>query len=231
MNLNSGANLKLPSFQKLFPNVTNLKITWRITCGEYDHDKDFFYAFLVDLRPMNSMKQIRKFEMDYMNDTMIGQLDLKQLREFHMSQWVFDFGLGDEYRFDDDQMDRMANWLSFIRSSPQLEVLNVPNWDLSIEHLQIALENLPLLKCLNFKVVGYSFGLIGDRPDITEYLPQYKLEQAEKTARLIGENYDRFGNLRLELNRDCGKRVADCLEKYSNVKIEKCGEAVEINKI
>jgi hypothetical protein len=97
MNLPSGADLKLPSFQKLFPNVNNLKITWREFYGEYEHNIDFFGSFFVDLWPINSMKQIRKFEMDYVNDWMLAQLELPQLQALHVSQCVYDFGLGYQY--------------------------------------------------------------------------------------------------------------------------------------
>jgi hypothetical protein len=146
------------------------------------------------------------------------------------ANWAVVFGLRfiTRYRVEND---RMADWLTFIHCRPQLEVLNVPYWELSLEHLQIALENLPLLKRLDFRVVGYSFCLIGDRPYITENLPEYKLEQAEKTARLIGENYDRFENLKLEFAEESGELVTECLKKYPCVKIEKCREGIVINKI
>jgi hypothetical protein len=37
----------------------------------------------MDLSPINSMKQIRKLEIDYMTDDMVTQLQLKEMREFH----------------------------------------------------------------------------------------------------------------------------------------------------
>ncbi len=103
---------------------------------------------------------------------------------------------------------------------------------MSIEQLHIALENLPLLKCLNLKVTGYCFGLIADRPNIRKFLPKYKFEQLEKVARLVGENYDRFEYLRLGLNQECGKDLigTECLQKYPNVKIKTQREAIVILK-
>jgi hypothetical protein len=51
------------------------------------------------------------------------------------------------------------------------------------------------------------------------------MEQSEKTARLIGENYDRFEELKLNMFRSMdlyGVDLTRCLQKYyPNVKIEK----------
>ncbi len=54
------ADLKI--FPKFFPNVTDLEITWFSNSDEDHVGWDFFdYSFEMDLSPINSMKQIRKF--------------------------------------------------------------------------------------------------------------------------------------------------------------------------
>jgi hypothetical protein len=221
-NVPAGADLQ--PISKFFPNATHLKITWEKTFGIYHHDRDFFQTLFVYLQPINSMRQIRKFEIDYMKDTMFSQLDLKQLQEFHVTDWPQDWWRLWTSRFDEA---RMVDWLTFIQNNPQLEVLDLPNWDSSIEHLQIVLENLSLLKRLNFKIMGYCFVVIGGRPDGTQHL----LDLTERTAQLIGENYDRFEDLQLKFIKGCGWRVTECLQKYPGVKIETSGGTMYIKKM
>jgi hypothetical protein len=52
----------LASLPKLFPNVTDLKITWPSVIF---YDLFPFDYFFVDLQPINSMTMIRKLEIEY----------------------------------------------------------------------------------------------------------------------------------------------------------------------
>jgi hypothetical protein len=54
-----------------------------------------------------------------------------------------------------------------------------------------------------------------------EYKEIYIKEQAEKTAKLIGENYDWFEDLVLKLEDDGEHNINHLTRNYSNVRIEK----------
>jgi hypothetical protein len=196
----------LTSLPKLFPYITDLKITW----------KDFYfyrdYPYFVDLQPINSMKMIRKLEIEYASDEMLAQLTLKELREFHLKKIASTDGEEDEFSLE--------NWTTFINNNCQLEVLHMSECKMSVEQLQVTMENLPLLKSLEFTVYGCDW-LFFLR--ILNSAEEYKKDQAEKTAKLIGENYDRLEHLKLEFDDDLIRTtILNYLEShYRGVKLNK----------
>jgi hypothetical protein len=195
---------------KFFPNVTNLKITWP------DADVHTLPGrFFVDLQPINSMKKIKKLDIYYMTGEMLTQLELKEMREFHMSELL----LVDDVLATDELLwiDCLANWKTFTANHSQLEVLHMPECYMCVEFLQITLENLPLLKSLDIAVYGF----ILDNSEISA--DEYKKEQAEKVARLIGEKYDRFEHFKLDFEDDFIRTIVlNYLEEhYPDVKLNK----------
>jgi hypothetical protein len=103
-----------------------------------------------------------------------------------------------------------------------LKALDITESSIPLELLQITLKNFPLLKSLRLKVDGCNFSSADYNPDYSfgEYLNYYEKEQAEKTAQLIGENYDRFEHIMLTLC-DGGEHIINYLQKhYPNVRIE-----------
>jgi hypothetical protein len=194
----------LTALPKLFPSITDLKITWP-NVGSYE-----LYNFYVDLEPINSMKMIRKLEIDYVSDEMLAQLDLKELREFYLTKIV---STVDGRVCDDDFLDHLGSWTKFIESHTQLEVLHVSHCCLGADLLLIALENLPSLKSLEFLVYERDFNYYSDDPE--DLSDPYEKRLAENIARLIGENYDRFEHLKLNLFGDSIRRcVLNYLEKH-----------------
>jgi hypothetical protein len=90
---------------------------------------------------------------------------------------------------------------------------------MSVEQLQITLENLPLLKSLEFAVYGCDF--VPDDPELSA--EDFKKEQAEEVARLIGEKYDSLEHLKLDVYNDL---IRTCIlnyfdQKYPGVKMNK----------
>jgi hypothetical protein len=180
----------LTPLPKLFPNVTDLKIT----CPDDDFYKYTFDYFFVDLQPINSMKMIRKLEIEYTTEEMLALLELKELREFHVKEIVSN---------GDRRVDRLADWKTFINNNCQLEVLHMlPKCRLSVEQLVITLENLPLLKSLEFTVFGCDIDLFSENSKYSsdESWGEYKEEQAEKAAQFIGERYGRLKHLKLDFD-------------------------------
>jgi hypothetical protein len=213
----TGADFKM--FPKFFPNVTNLKIFWALNSEDYIVSEMFESRIELDLIPINSMKQIRKFEIDFMTEEMFDQLKLDQLQEFHMS-WDLDSDLWDEV-WDEDLWQMVNwNWRTFINNHSQLKILHIPKCKVNVEQLQFALENLPLLKSLELTVKGYNYedtsGILEELFD-EDFVKQYKTKQALKAAHLIGENYDRLEHFELNFaNRFYNIKtiIQDCLEKY-----------------
>jgi hypothetical protein len=148
----------------------------------------------VDLQPINSMKKIRKLEIDYMTEEMLAQLGLglKELREFQMKEII---STNDEESDDEVWLD---GWKTFIDNHNTLEVLQVLDARLSVQQLQFMLETMPVLKSLEFGVYGCDMALVPKYPEYSA--EEYKKDQAEKTAKLIGENYDRFKHLKLDFD-------------------------------
>jgi hypothetical protein len=199
--LHEGADLNL--LPKLFPNVTSLKITCK-------YHEDLFDSDLSDLSPINSMKMVRKLEIDHMTDVMLAQLELKEMREFHLKKIasVIDYEV-------------LANWRTFINNNSQLDVLHMPECSMSVEQLKITLENLPSLKSLEFTVYGCDTELILTL--LSSIVTGYEKKQAEETARLIGENYERLEHLKLKFEDE---DISACILKYlamhyPGVKLEK----------
>jgi hypothetical protein len=217
----SDTNLK--SISKFFPNVTDLKVTWK------DHENDFinwnfFEIFEMDLQPINSMKQIRKFEIDYVSEVMISRIELNQLQEFRVSRCTNFVGF---VRNITHLEFVNLNWKAFIDQNSQLEYLRMPMCFIGVEQLQIALENLPSLKSLEVRLSGCNFGFATDFAKLSdeEFKEQYKKEQAERAAQLIGENYDRLEHLKLDLCWDTSELetiMSNYLKKrYPGVKLWK----------
>jgi hypothetical protein len=198
------------SFPKFFPNVTDLKITWPSVTFYKFH----LQAFNVDLKSINSMKKIRKLEIELTSDEMLTQLKLKELRELHVTEFYSLRDYDDDDSDDDDLGHPLADWRKFINNNSQLEVLCMSECKMSVEQLQIALENLPLLKSLEFTVYGCNKALLSENPEISA--AKYKKEQAEKTARLIGEKYDRLEHLKLNFEPISGikRMILNFLGKY-----------------
>ncbi len=207
----------LESFLKLFPNVTDLKITWP-NIGifrTYISRHISVEEISVDLEPINSMKMVRKLEMEYASNEMLAQLELKEMRELHVTEIIFMDG-----EEPNDEVS-LENWSTFIDNNSKLEVLHLPKSKQSVEQLQCTLKNLPLLKSLESTVCGCDMGLLSDSSAVSE--EEYMKEQAEKVARLIGEIYDRFEHFHLdfedEVMRTC---VLNYLaEHYPEVKLNK----------
>jgi hypothetical protein len=143
------------------------------------------------------MKQIRKFEMDYMTEEMFGQLKLHQLQELRVIEESF-FKIEES---DDVNLETVnLNWGSFILNHAQLKIVHMPLCRISVEQFQMMLENLPLLKKLELVVRGFNFGFFTDFHDDfsdEEYKDLYKMHQAERTALLLGEIYDRLEYLKV----------------------------------
>jgi hypothetical protein len=193
----------------------------------------------VDLQPINSMKMVRKLKIDYLTDEMLARLEMKEMREFHLST-IFSTENG---RVDELGPDyHLESWMAFINKHSQLEVLHVPYCCLIFELLQITLENLPLLKSLemNVKVFDFNFNPVEvcdvnpedtedtddyspDSFDWEEYSDKYKNEQAREIVKLIGEKYDSFEHLKLDFEDDPVRTwVLNYLEKnYPGVKLNK----------
>ncbi len=194
--------MKLPTFRvdfkflpKFFPCVTDLKIIWKLRKSDLFH-RDSFWAEELDLQPINSIKQIKKLEIEYLSKQMLSHLDLKQLQEFRV-ETSKNFVVR---AWNNNELETVnLNWRTFVNNHSQLEVLHVPYCSISVEQLQIALENLPLLKSLEVRVSGYNYGFATDIAQLSdeEFVARYEKEQAERAAQLIGENYDRLENLQL----------------------------------
>jgi hypothetical protein len=202
----------LSSFPKLFPNVTDLKITWPLVSF-----LGFpFNYFFVDLEPIHSMKMIRKLEIEYASNEMLAQLALKELREFHLTNIV---STEDDIVYENGFVDLSESWTTFVNNNCQLEVLHMPKCEMSVEQLQITLESLPLLKSLEFAVYGCDF--VPDDPEFSE--DDFKKEQAEEAARLIGEKYDRLEHLKLDVYDDLiSATILNYLEEHCpDVKLNK----------
>jgi hypothetical protein len=174
------------------------------------------------------MKKIRKFEMDFVSEEMISQLELKELVMLRISKdfRLMDFEGEDFEEHGEFLIDQLANWKTFIKNNCQLKALHMPDCKLSIEHLQILLENLPLLRYLKVKVDHYNYGfaVAADHHESSreEYWAKYEVEQAEKAAKLIGEKYDNFRRLVLKCWSNAGKNLTECLELHQpKVKISK----------
>jgi hypothetical protein len=210
----SGTDFKI--FPKFFPNVSDLKITWKY------HENDFIrWDFLRDLelnvKPINSMKKIRKLEIDYLSEEMLAQLDLNQLQEIYVSRCTNYVGLA---RDGDDLELVNLNWRSFISSHSQLKILHMSCCCFGVEQLQIALENLPLLTSLELMVKDFNYGFATDFAQLSddEFMEQYKKEQSKRTAQLIGEKYDHLEHLKLNFpcwNSIIAKiRMSEYLEQH-----------------
>jgi hypothetical protein len=208
----------------LFPNVTDLTIHRE----EDELDPDDFY---MDLKSINSMKKLKKFEMDYLTEEMFAELELNELQEFRMTEDASPFteysGFWNEFSNElvDNEIleDRSTNWRTFVNNNRQLVILDMSESTFPVELLQITLENLPLLKRLRGGVSGFNFSSAKYRPEYTfeDYLKLYIKKQAKKTAKLIGENYDRLEHFLLILYEG-GWHIAKYLKKYyPNVRIEK----------
>ncbi len=188
----------LPRF---FPNVTDLKITG-------------FY-FGLYLQSINSMK-IKKLEMECMSKEMLTQLELKQLQELHVTQLA---NFLHQPQNPNDLETVNLEWTIFIDNHSQLKILHLPQCHITVEQLQIALENLPLLESLEVIVSGFNYGFVDNYTKLSdeEFKKQYMKEQAERTAQLIGENYDRFAHWKLQFEY-CDKNIEpiilDYLEKH-----------------
>jgi hypothetical protein len=190
------ADLKM--LPKLFPNVADLEITWFSEFDENGFYWEFFdHRFTLDLQSINSMKQIRKFEIDYMTEEMFDQLKLDQLQELHITE-ESDFC---REVWDQDLLQMVNwNWRTFISNHSQLKILHIPECNLNVEQLQFALENLPLLKSLEVTVKGENYERFPDKLEElfnNKFVARYKKKQALKMAQLIGENYDRLKHLEL----------------------------------
>jgi hypothetical protein len=190
----SGADLK--SISKFFPSVIYLKITWKYDEDDYV-DSEFFIYFEMDLSPINSMKQIRKLEIDYMDVEMIAQLELSQLQELHVSRFS-DFVVQAWNSIELRTVNLM--WRTFTKNHSQLKILHIPKCYICVEQLQITLEYLRLLESLEVTVRGFNYGFLRYFPWFfdDEFLDRYKKERTEKAAHLIGDNYDRLEHLKLD---------------------------------
>jgi hypothetical protein len=218
----------LQKLAQFFPNVTVLHISWN------DDLRDNNLS--IDLRPINSMGKLRKFETNYMSEEMFAQLESNQMQEFRMTFQVNPFPNYTRAAFMDDSFEeplpneilesRSANWKKFVNNNCQLQVLDLPDTKIHLELLRITLEKLPLLKSLRITVDGCNYSLAQYHReyehsiDFEEYQEAYVLEQAKKTAKLIKKHYDRFDLLELKLEDD-GEHVVEYLKKfYPKVKIE-----------
>jgi hypothetical protein len=213
---------KLPKF---FPNVTNLEITWDYS--SIDNNMS------MNLRSINLMQTVRDFSINYMTEEMLIQLGLKQMQEFHLTSCrvnpfpsYFDTAFMNQGFVEPLPSEilesRSTSWSTFVNNNCQLKVLDVTGSSIQLELLQITLENLPLLKSLRISVDGCNYSSAQYQPEYTfgQFHEIYVKEQAEKTANLIGEHYDRFEKLELKLQG--GELVVDHLRKnYPNVRIEK----------
>jgi hypothetical protein len=212
--INPSERSDLTSLSKFFPNVTDLEITW-IDFYDYQH-----YPVFLELEPINSMKKIRKIEMNYMVEFALADLDLKELREFYAKEKLtMDYALNEgDYPYFCSE-----NWRRFTNNNSQLEVLHMlPKCRLSVEQLVITLETLPLLKSLELTVYGCDFvGFNDEDPEIPA--EEYKKVEAEKAAKLIGENYDRLQHLKLDFDdADIRTCVLYYLEEhYPGLKLNK----------
>jgi hypothetical protein len=199
----------LASLPKLFPCVTDLKFTWP---SVNPPEPIPFEYFCVDLPPM---KMVRKLDFAYASNEMLAQLEVKGLREFHLNRML---PTVDDEVYEPGFVDHLDDWTKFINNHSQLEVLHV-TYPLNIEVLHIALKNLPLLKSLEFAVGGYEF-----IPDDPEFFPdEYKKDEAEETAQLIGEKYGRLEHLKLKIYDELiNTTILNYLEKhYPGVKLNK----------
>jgi hypothetical protein len=198
----------LTSLPKLFPNVTDLKITWH----NWTHQKDD--KIFLDFQSINSMKKIRKLEIECVTERMLSRLELKELRELCIEEIIPTYR---EY----GRADPFDNLSTFINNNCQLEILHLlPKCCLSVEQFVITLENLPLLKSLEFTVYGCDF--IHRLDEDSEYSSEeYKKDQAEEAAQLIGENYDRLEHLKLDFeDEDIRATILNYLEEhYPDVKL------------
>jgi hypothetical protein len=171
------------------------------------------------LHAINSMRKIRKLEINRMSEEKLVQLKLYELQELIISEQCT-FIVYNLVMNQTTFWNRLHNWRTFTTNHSRLEVLHMRKSKVSIELLQITLENLPLLKSLELTVARYNFAFI-ERFN-NNYLAQYKKEQMEKVAKLFGENYGRFKHLLVRiLTTVDGKHMANYLKKnYPNVQIE-----------
>ncbi len=199
----------LKSLSKFFPNVTDLKITWP---DDKFYNKHSIHYFFVELQPINSMTMVRKLEIEYTTEEMLAKLELKELREFHSKEIASTLG------YTESAWDHLNNWRTFISNHGRLEVLHIPSFSLCVDKIQIMLKNFKLLNSLEFTVGHCDFAVLPKKSS-----EQYKKEQAEKVALMIGENYDRLEHLKLDF-KDDGIRtwVLECFEEhYPGLKLNK----------
>ncbi len=154
--------------------------------------------------------------MDYMTHQLLGQLNLKEMREFHMLALV-----KLNKKDNDEELKRsFESWRKFVDYHSQLEVMHIEYPSMKMEHLQITLENLSSLKSLEFHVRERDF-LSDDTSD--DFFNENKMEQAENIAYLIGEKYDRLEHLKMDFHEDVIRNyVLNYLSKfYPTVKLNK----------
>ncbi len=206
-----------------FPNISELIIYFDYASIRNNGNPS------IDLSPIKSIKKLSKFHTNYMNNEMFIQLDLKKLREFEMSE--IEVAPFIEYSgfWNDDSNElvpietlesRSTSWKIFNNKNCLLETLEIPDVSLNLELFQITLETLTLLKSLRVRVGGYNYSS-ADYPEYTYegYLDYYKKEQAKKTAKMIGENYDRFEYLQIYCEVSHPQFEIE-LKKHPNVKTD-----------
>jgi hypothetical protein len=197
------------TYATLFPNIESLKLIFDV---EVPNENDPMASPNVnsslrdvDLSSISFLKNLKKLHLNYYNETILGQISLKNLREIvgdshHVPEDSFPF-----YDSSDDEdggfLGPEDHWRIFISENSTLESLELFNYWVTFDQLKDTLEGLPLLKKFKFNV------------NLTTE------DEVEKSLKLIGKYYAGFESMRIHLNK--GSTAGDYVkEHYPQLKFE-----------
>ncbi len=189
------------AFARCFPNVDCLDIvhSWG-RFNQYSGIAGMEYM-CYEMKSLNTIENVKKLEFNYVNEYMIGQIELKKLRELTITEYYNDHypiyyefegsrgsffsgartDLIDIETFDVEYYPHAAKWINFAKKNQQLEVFKILKGSITCVHLEILMTKLPNLKSLEVERIWI-----------------YKIAY-ERIIDVIGRNFDRFEHIKMEL--------------------------------
>jgi hypothetical protein len=181
------------------------------------------------------MENVKKLEFNFVNEFMIGQIELKKLRELIITEYYNDHypiyyefegsrggfftgtrtDLIDIETFDIEYYAHTAKWMNFAKKNQQLESFKILQGTLTCVHLEILMTKLPGLKSLEVEIVMV-----------------YKIAY-ERIIDVIGHNFDRFEHIKMELINylQFQDKMEDRLKQmHPNVTYKRDGTSIHILK-
>jgi hypothetical protein len=224
-------------FARSFPNVNSLKIKHHWAEHQFGSTDGLEYM-LYDIKSLKSMENVEKLKFNFANEFMIGQIELKGLRELIITEYYTDSyriyyefegsrapilagnrtDLIDIETFDVEYYAHTVKWMNFVKKNQQLESFHIIKTALKLTcvHLEILLTKLPNLKSLEVQRIQI-----------------YEIAM-ERIADVIGRNYDRLDHFKVEIisyHRVEFDRFETRLQQlYPNVKYQRDGSLITISK-